>query len=165
MRALVRAAKLVFCFFPAFAFNSRHSAAQCRWSGMYFDAPVTDFDSEEDTERSLADYDHPSRDSDISNNSNSDIPVLRSQSCSVHEFGEFEDNYGWIQCRSKSFPSRVYYHNTRSGCNTWYRPISRYINIPVVSVGRVSRLEPEERENCISHNFRIFRDYKMEDFY
>lgn len=61
-----------------------------------------------------------------------------STSRTVHEFGEFVDNYGWIQCRSKSYPGRVYFHNTHSNCNTWYRPISRYIDVPFISVNKVS---------------------------
>ncbi|XP_070156438.1 uncharacterized protein [Polyergus mexicanus] len=60
-----------------------------------------------------------------------------STSCSVREFGDFVDNHGWIQCRSKSYPGRDYFYNTHSGCNTWYRPISRYVNIPFISIRRM----------------------------
>lgn len=61
-----------------------------------------------------------------------------SASRAVREFGELVvDNCGWIQCRSKSYPDQVYFHNTHSNCNTWYRPISRYIDIPFISVKKV----------------------------
>ncbi|EFN60320.1 hypothetical protein EAG_04048 [Camponotus floridanus] len=61
-----------------------------------------------------------------------------SASRAVREFGDLVvDNYGWIQCRSKSYPDQVYFHNTHSNCNTWYRPISRYIDIPFISVKKV----------------------------
>ncbi|EZA59851.1 uncharacterized protein LOC105274893 isoform X1 [Ooceraea biroi] len=53
-----------------------------------------------------------------------------SQSVRVHEFGKFQDNHGWVQCQSKTYPDRVYFYNTNSRCSTWYRPISRYVDIP-----------------------------------
>lgn len=101
---------------------------------MYSAASVTDFDSDDDYPNLNSGNDSSSSTSSNSNH----VFALKSQSCRVPEFGEFEDNYGWIQCRSKSYPDRMYYHNTHSGCNTWYRPISRYVDIPFVSVERVS---------------------------
>lgn len=119
---------------------------------MYSSASVTDLDSD--------DYEYPNYDCDVDDNSNSSCnkSVQKSQSCRVHQFGEFEENYGWIQCPSKSYPDRVYYHNTRSGCHTWYRPISRYVDIPFVSIRRVSRLNSEKKDAklCVPYSFYNF---------
>ncbi|XP_046820581.1 uncharacterized protein DDB_G0283697-like isoform X2 [Vespa crabro] len=51
----------------------------------------------------------------------------------VRSFGDHVDNYDWVKCKSKSIPGKTYYFNLRSGCSTWYRPISRYIDIPYYS--------------------------------
>lgn len=140
----------VFCFVSVLAFNSRHLATRYRRLvfyriGMYSAASVTDFDDDDD----YPNYNSYSSSSNSSNNSysssssssdsssSSHVFALKSQ-CPVRQFGEFEENYGWIQCQSKSYPDRMYYHNMHSGCNTWYRPISRYIDIPFVSIKRVS---------------------------
>ncbi|KYN00254.1 hypothetical protein ALC62_08967 [Cyphomyrmex costatus] len=103
---------------------------------MYSATYISDFDSDEDNYPYYdsavgANYDHNS--SNISSCSTQDL-----QSPRVYEFGKFEENYGWIQCQSKTYPGRVYYHNTRSGCNTWYRPVSQFVNIPFVSVSKVN---------------------------
>ncbi|KYN18374.1 PREDICTED: putative uncharacterized protein DDB_G0282499 [Trachymyrmex cornetzi] len=99
------------------------------YSAMY----ISNFDSDEEN--------YPYYDSGVgydNNNSSSSSSTQNSQSPRVYEFGKFEENYGWIQCQSKSFPNRVYYHNTRTGCNTWYRPVSHIMDIPFVSVRRVN---------------------------
>ncbi|XP_024870762.1 uncharacterized protein DDB_G0271670-like [Temnothorax curvispinosus] len=104
---------------------------------MYSAASITDFDSNDDD---YPNYDGGISDSRSSNNSrnssNDNVSASALKSCP--EFGEFVDNYGWIQCRSKTYPDRVYYHNTRSGCNTWCRPVSRCIDIPSVTVRRAN---------------------------
>lgn len=56
-----------------------------------------------------------------------------------HEFGKSSLSHGWIQCRSKRYPKRLYFHNVNSGCNTWNRPISRYVNVPTLNT--VSQLK------------------------
>lgn len=117
-------------------------------AGMHSTVFVTDFDEDyNDDDRTSYDsnisyYQSNNNDDNDSNSINNDVSALcksrDTESCRVLEFGEFEDNYGWIQCQSKSFPDRVYYYNTRSGCNTWYRPVSRSIDVPVISIRRVS---------------------------
>ncbi|XP_050466885.1 uncharacterized protein LOC126859532 [Cataglyphis hispanica] len=71
----------------------------------------------------------------------------RNDTSSVREFGDFIDNHGWIQCRSKSYPGRVYFYNTHSGCNTWYRPISRYTDIPLISIKRIYQRDDVSADN------------------
>ncbi|XP_077280902.1 uncharacterized protein LOC143907798 [Temnothorax americanus] len=104
---------------------------------MYSAASITDFDSNDDD---YPNYDGGIGDSRSGNNSrngsNDNVSASALKSCP--EFGEFVDNYGWIQCRSKTYPDRAYYHNTRSGCNTWCRPVSRRIDIPFVTVRRAN---------------------------
>ncbi|KAF7406333.1 hypothetical protein HZH68_005702 [Vespula germanica] len=48
----------------------------------------------------------------------------------VRSFGDYVEKHDWVECKSKSIPGKTYYFNLRSGCSTWYRPISRYIDIP-----------------------------------
>ncbi|XP_012217238.1 uncharacterized protein [Linepithema humile] len=110
---------------------------------MYSDVCISDFDSDNDDiawsfqRPSNNDYLNES----ISTGSNSSSTfTYDSRSERVREFGEFEENYGWIQCRSKSYPDRMYYHNTHSGCGTWYRPISRCVDIPLVSIDAPSKV-------------------------
>ncbi|KAL0100454.1 hypothetical protein PUN28_019649 [Cardiocondyla obscurior] len=108
---------------------------------------VTDFDTDDD-EYPANDGDYivyssssSGNGSNISDNDTTscgDSVTVSSRACRVREFGDFEENYGWIQCRSKSFPDRTYYYNTRSGCSTWCRPVSRFIDLPFVSIKRVN---------------------------
>lgn len=110
---------------------------------MYSDVCISDFDSDDDN---IAWPSQQSNNNDYINGNigTSSTSMQNSQSEHVRGFGEFKENYGWIQCQSKSYPERVYYHNTHSGCNTWYRPISRCIDIPFVSIdapSKVSQLE------------------------
>ncbi|XP_012525767.2 uncharacterized protein DDB_G0284459 [Monomorium pharaonis] len=122
--------------------RKKTATTRCTVSPMYRAKRATlatDFDSVEeydDDERSSNDI------SDYGNNnsgSSSDVSTSRDmESCRLHEFGKFEDNHGWIQCRSKSFPNRIYYYNTRSGCNTWYRPVSRYVDVPSTASKRAN---------------------------
>ncbi|XP_072756019.1 uncharacterized protein [Anoplolepis gracilipes] len=65
----------------------------------------------------------------------------------VSEFGNLVDTHGWIQCPSKSYPNRVYFHNVHSNCNTWYRPISRYIDIPFSSIKKVYNTDDVSANN------------------
>ncbi|XP_029166365.1 uncharacterized protein LOC114937127 [Nylanderia fulva] len=67
----------------------------------------------------------------------------------VHEFGDLVDHHGWIQCHSKTYPDRVYFHNMHSNCNTWYRPISRYIDIPSISIRKVFHRDDGSAANNI----------------
>ncbi|KAF7402946.1 hypothetical protein HZH66_005213 [Vespula vulgaris] len=48
----------------------------------------------------------------------------------VRSFGDYVEKHDWVECKSKSIPGKTYYFHLRSGCSTWYRPISRYIDIP-----------------------------------
>lgn len=61
-------------------------------------------------------------------------PRPRTRQRVVREFGDFEENYGWVRCRSRTYPGQIYFHNTYSGCNTWCRPVSRRVHVPLVTV-------------------------------
>ncbi|XP_014485497.1 PREDICTED: uncharacterized protein LOC106750008 [Dinoponera quadriceps] len=99
---------------------------------MYSDAYVTDFDSDDDEIVW-------SRDDDDCDDDDSVSTVTRQSRPRVYEFGEFVENYGWVQCPSRSQQGRLYFHNMHSNCNTWYRPVSRYIDVPSV---------PLEKAHC-----------------
>ncbi|XP_020278477.1 uncharacterized protein LOC109852069 isoform X2 [Pseudomyrmex gracilis] len=65
------------------------------------------------------------------------------------EFGKFTLSHGWIQCRSRRYPKRLYFHNVRSGCNTWYRPVSRHVNVPTICVNTDMSNENNVTENSL----------------
>jgi len=127
----------VFCSFLSASLNSRQSwrlSVQCRRS-KYIRLYVFPISTATRTITRITtvgfSYDN--------NNSNSNS-TQNSQSLRVYEFGKFEENYDWIQCQFKSYPNHVYY-NTRTGCNTWYRLVSHFMDIPFASVRRVSWFE------------------------
>ncbi|EFN85144.1 uncharacterized protein LOC105182576 [Harpegnathos saltator] len=101
---------------------------------MHSDAYVTDFDSDDN------DIVWPYNDDDDEDHEDQhSVSTVRLEpSKRVYEFGEFEEHYGWVQCRSKSQQNRLYFHNMHSGCNTWYRPVSHNIKIPTVSLEKAT---------------------------
>ncbi|XP_066581567.1 uncharacterized protein [Prorops nasuta] len=60
-------------------------------------------------------------------------PVSEKNNKCLSKFGQFEDNYGWIMCESKSFPGKMYYFNINTNCTTWVRPVSKKICLPTFS--------------------------------
>lgn len=127
---------------------SRRFASRARGSGlrsyhsfrMYSDAYITDFESDDTDVVWSYSYDNADESDDESDDSVSTVvrPLGYSRE-RVYEFGEFEDNFGWVQCPSKSYRDRQYFHNMHSNCNTWYRPVSSNINIPSISLEKVSQ--------------------------
>ncbi|XP_032665494.1 uncharacterized protein LOC116841542 [Odontomachus brunneus] len=107
---------------------------------MYSAAYVSDFDSDDD-EVVWPRYDDDGDDYDIQSVSTVELQAPECSSQHVYEFGEFEETHGWVQCRSRSQRDRLYFHNMHSGCDTWYRPISRHINVPSISLEKVTCMD------------------------
>nr|KAF7429858.1 hypothetical protein H0235_006256 [Vespula pensylvanica] len=71
----------------------------------------------------------------------------------VRSFGDYVEKHDWVECKSKSIPGKTYYFNLRSGCSTWYRPISRYIDIPYYPERFVeNKHSNDDRVNELSEN-------------
>ncbi|XP_043519042.1 uncharacterized protein LOC122533439 [Frieseomelitta varia] len=45
------------------------------------------------------------------------------------EFGNFQETYDWIECKSIQFPGKVYFFNLRTRYSTWFRPVPRDVQL------------------------------------
>ncbi|KAK1129300.1 hypothetical protein K0M31_020426 [Melipona bicolor] len=45
------------------------------------------------------------------------------------EFGNFQETYNWIECKSIHFPEKVYFFNLRTRQSTWSRPVPRDVQL------------------------------------
>ncbi|KAG7207968.1 hypothetical protein KM043_009550 [Ampulex compressa] len=89
-------------------------------------------------------------------------PPLKNEVAGLPKFGEFQENYGWVECKSKSVPGKSYFFNVKSGCNTWIRPVARSIQIPRYSVKSRKHLPDDEQSVplIVSDDEDQNRDYK-----
>lgn len=136
----------VFCFVRAacsiaLCLTLTYTSVSCR---MDSDVCITDFDSDDENviwpqSQNVTD------DDDYLDSENIATSRHLWQARCIREFGECVDNNNWVECRSKSRPDLLYFHNTHSGCSTWHRPVSRYVDVPFVSIQRVSQLEARKK--------------------
>lgn len=45
------------------------------------------------------------------------------------EFGNFQETYNWIECKSIHFPEKVYFFNLRTRQSTWSRPVPKDVQL------------------------------------
>ena len=45
------------------------------------------------------------------------------------EFGNFQETYDWIECKSIHFPGKIYFFNLRTRRSTWSRPVPKDVQL------------------------------------